>query len=116
MPPVSGKNGDRRSFTIRHSTGEVTYETANFLFKNKDILRAELVEVVRRSEDKGKTLSQGDHRSLQSGAAGCFPRASQPSRAQALQGSPPTRDNSKSQLRALVEEKQALLGTWGPRV
>ncbi|PHJ20757.1 myosin a [Cystoisospora suis] len=57
--PVSGKSGDR-SFTIRHSAGEVTYQTVDFLFKNKDVLRPELVEVVRQSDNRvTKTLFDG---------------------------------------------------------
>ncbi|PFH38584.1 myosin A [Besnoitia besnoiti] len=46
----TGKGKDF-SFTVSHSTGDVTYRTENFLLKNKDVLRAELVEVLQQSPD-----------------------------------------------------------------
>lgn len=39
------------NFAVDHTIGEVTYNATGFLFKNKDVLRAELVEVLQRSQN-----------------------------------------------------------------
>lgn len=43
------KLGSDTSFTISHSIGNITYETAGFIAKNKDQLRADLVELLNAS-------------------------------------------------------------------
>lgn len=45
-------------FCVKHTVGDITYDGSEFIRKNKDVLRSELVEVVKASRN--------------SVAAGCF--------------------------------------------
>lgn len=46
---IKPKVGANINFMIEHTIGQISYNATGFLFKNKDVLRAELVEVVQRS-------------------------------------------------------------------
>lgn len=39
------------NFCINHSIGQINYCATGFLFKNKDVLRAELVEIIQHSKN-----------------------------------------------------------------
>nr|AAQ88310.1 myosin A [Gregarina polymorpha] len=45
----AAKVGGNQNFIVAHTIGEIQYLVEGFLFKNKDVLRAELVEVVQAS-------------------------------------------------------------------
>lgn len=47
------KPGSDFSFTVCHSIGNITYETSGFIAKNKDQLRADLVELLNASPNPG---------------------------------------------------------------
>lgn len=40
------------NFVVSHTIGDIQYSASGFLFKNKDVLRAELVEVVQKSQSE----------------------------------------------------------------
>ncbi|KAJ1613731.1 unconventional myosin [Cryptosporidium canis] len=46
------KIGGDVNFIVTHTIGDIQYCATGFLFKNKDVLRAELVEVVQKSPNK----------------------------------------------------------------
>ncbi|KAH0484363.1 MAG: uncharacterized protein KVP18_001882 [Porospora cf. gigantea A] len=46
---VRSKVAGNVNFIIDHTVGEIQYNVENFLFKNKDVLRGELIEVVQAS-------------------------------------------------------------------
>lgn len=46
---VKPKLASNINFIINHTIGQIMYSATNFLFKNKDVLRAELVEVIQKS-------------------------------------------------------------------
>lgn len=45
------KVGANINFIVAHTIGEIQYNAENFLYKNKDVLRAELMEIVQASEN-----------------------------------------------------------------
>eukprot|EP01055_Gregarina_sp_Pseudo9_P000942 Gregarina_sp_Pseudo_9__941@NODE_15_length_6304_cov_17_343815_g13_i0_p1_GENE_NODE_15_length_6304_cov_17_343815_g13_i0NODE_15_length_6304_cov_17_343815_g13_i0_p1_ORF_typecomplete_len831_score196_02Myosin_head/PF00063_21/2_5e175TniB/PF05621_11/0_0044AAA_22/PF13401_6/1_2e04AAA_22/PF13401_6/0_093AAA_16/PF13191_6/0_15AAA_30/PF13604_6/0_089ABC_tran/PF00005_27/0_22ABC_tran/PF00005_27/1_6e04_NODE_15_length_6304_cov_17_343815_g13_i0762568 len=46
---LPAKVGANQNFIVVHTIGEIQYNIAGFLFKNKDVLRAELIEVIQAS-------------------------------------------------------------------
>eukprot|EP01069_Polyplicarium_translucidae_P007657 Polyplicarium_translucidae@DN3137_c0_g1_i2.p1 len=49
---VKAKVGANINFLVDHTIGEIQYSVVDFLFKNKDVLRGELVEVVQASPNE----------------------------------------------------------------
>eukprot|EP00914_Ancora_sagittata_P031282 GHVO01063276.1.p1 GENE.GHVO01063276.1~~GHVO01063276.1.p1 ORF type:complete len:772 (+),score=161.73 GHVO01063276.1:306-2318(+) len=49
---IKPKVGSNINFIVDHTIGEIQYTVVNFLFKNKDVLRAELIEVVNSSANE----------------------------------------------------------------
>lgn len=49
---IKPKVASNINFVIAHTIGDIQYNVHGFLFKNKDILRAELVEVVQVRKTK----------------------------------------------------------------
>lgn len=45
----AAKVGGQQNFIVAHTIGDIQYNVTGFLFKNKDVLRAELVEVIQAS-------------------------------------------------------------------
>eukprot|EP01054_Gregarina_sp_Poly1_P006865 Gregarina_sp_Poly_1__6864@NODE_371_length_9145_cov_221_025777_g306_i0_p1_GENE_NODE_371_length_9145_cov_221_025777_g306_i0NODE_371_length_9145_cov_221_025777_g306_i0_p1_ORF_typecomplete_len673_score132_72Myosin_head/PF00063_21/3e154TniB/PF05621_11/0_0016AAA_16/PF13191_6/0_022AAA_22/PF13401_6/4_4e03AAA_22/PF13401_6/0_14AAA_30/PF13604_6/0_027AAA_30/PF13604_6/9_7e03Adeno_IVa2/PF02456_15/6_2Adeno_IVa2/PF02456_15/9ABC_tran/PF00005_27/0_062AAA_10/PF12846_7/0_15TsaE/PF02367_17/0_31_NODE_371_length_9145_ len=48
---LPAKVGSQQNFVVLHTIGEIQYNIVGFLFKNKDVLRAELVEVIQASSN-----------------------------------------------------------------
>lgn len=48
---MKAKLGSNINFIVDHTIGQIPYNATGFLFKNKDVLRAELVEVIQRSSN-----------------------------------------------------------------
>eukprot|EP01056_Protomagalhaensia_sp_Gyna25_P003135 Protomagalhaensia_sp_Gyna_25__3134@NODE_286_length_4042_cov_30_477142_g220_i0_p1_GENE_NODE_286_length_4042_cov_30_477142_g220_i0NODE_286_length_4042_cov_30_477142_g220_i0_p1_ORF_typecomplete_len830_score162_11Myosin_head/PF00063_21/4_8e177AAA_30/PF13604_6/0_042AAA_30/PF13604_6/1_1e02TniB/PF05621_11/0_0037AAA_16/PF13191_6/0_035AAA_22/PF13401_6/0_066ABC_tran/PF00005_27/0_059RdRP_2/PF00978_21/0_098_NODE_286_length_4042_cov_30_477142_g220_i01462635 len=48
---LPAKVGAQQNFIVVHTVGEIQYNIVGFLFKNKDVLRAELVEVIQASSN-----------------------------------------------------------------
>uniref|UniRef100_A0A8C9H234 Myosin-A-like n=1 Tax=Piliocolobus tephrosceles TaxID=591936 RepID=A0A8C9H234_9PRIM len=57
---IPAKVASNKNFLIQHTIGAIQYCAENFLFKNKDVLRGELVEVIMASNnDIVKALFEG---------------------------------------------------------
>ena len=46
---VCGKYGSEDKFTVEHTIGLIDYMIKDFIFKNRDVLRAELIDVIQAS-------------------------------------------------------------------